>query len=84
MKEPIGTTGLILNEPLLWEKGNEGRCGFSLPHRDVEPSPLDTNLTGDGPDNHCGAATRAPMAGSKIHTGLTEIGTQFEQDNPAG
>ena len=50
MKEPIGTTGLILNEPLLWEKGNEGRCGFSLPHRDVEPSPLDTNLTSDGPD----------------------------------
>jgi glycine dehydrogenase subunit 2 len=50
MKEPIGTTGLILNEPLLWEKGREGRCGFSLPHRDVEPSPLDTNLTGDGPD----------------------------------
>ena len=50
MKEPIGTTGLILNEPLLWEKGSEGRCGFSLPHRDVEPSLLDTNLTGDGPD----------------------------------
>jgi glycine dehydrogenase subunit 2 len=50
MKEPLGTTGLILNEPLLWEKGRKGRCGFSLPRRDVEPSPLDKNLTGDGPD----------------------------------
>jgi glycine dehydrogenase subunit 2 len=50
MKESIGTTGLILNEPLLWEKGKKGRCGFSLPRRDVEPSPLDEGLLGDGPD----------------------------------
>ena len=50
MKEPLGTTGLILNEPLLWEKGRKGRCGFSLPRRDVEPSPLGSNLTGEGPD----------------------------------
>jgi glycine dehydrogenase subunit 2 len=50
MKESIGATGLILNEPLLWEKGKKGRCGFSLPRRDVEPSPLDEGLLGDGPD----------------------------------
>jgi len=50
MKESLGTTGLILNEPLLWEKGREGRCGFSLPRRDVESSPLDDKLTGPGPD----------------------------------
>ena len=50
MKESVGTTGLILNEPLLWEKGKKGRCGFSLPRRDVEPSPLDPELTGEGPD----------------------------------
>lgn len=50
MKKTLGTTGLILNEPLLWEKGKKGRCGFSLPRRDVEPSPLDAGLTGEGPD----------------------------------
>ena len=50
MKESLGTTGLILNEPLLWEKGKKGRCGFSLPRRDVDPFPLDEELTGEGPD----------------------------------
>ena len=50
MNEPLGTTGLILNEPLLWEKGKKGRSGFSLPRRDVEPSPIDADLRGEGPD----------------------------------
>lgn len=50
MKQSLGTTGLILNEPLLWEKGKKGRYGFSLPRRDVEPCPLDEGLTGEGPD----------------------------------
>ena len=46
----MGTTGLILNEPLLWEKGKKGRSAFSLPRRDVESVPIDEELTGDGPD----------------------------------
>ncbi len=50
MRESLGTRGLILNEPLLWEKGRKGRCGFSLPRRDVESSPLSPELTGEGPD----------------------------------
>ena len=50
MKESVGTTGLILNEPFLWEKGREGRHGFSLPRRDVESTPLDQELRGQGPD----------------------------------
>ena len=50
MKEPLGTTGLIFNEPLLWEKGKKGRCGFSLPRRDVEAHPVDKQLEGPGPD----------------------------------
>jgi len=50
MKETLGNTGLILNEPLLWEKGQKGRSGFSLPRRDVEAFPLDEGLTGEGPD----------------------------------
>ena len=50
MKNAIGTTGLIFNEPLLWEKGATGRTGFSMPRRDVGPAPLDDSLIGDGPD----------------------------------
>ncbi|MBW1670964.1 MAG: aminomethyl-transferring glycine dehydrogenase subunit GcvPB [Deltaproteobacteria bacterium] len=49
MKESVGTIGLILNEPFLWEKGRKGRSGFSLPRRDVESVPLDQELTGEGP-----------------------------------
>ena len=50
MNEPLGTTGLILNEKLLWEKGRKGRSGFSQPQRDVPVSPLPAELLGDGPD----------------------------------
>ena len=50
MTKSLGTTGLILNEPLLWEKGKKGRSGFSLPRRDVESFPLAPELTGEGPD----------------------------------
>ena len=50
MKEKMGTTGLIFNEPLLWEKGSPGRKGISLPRRDVAETPLDDALVGDGPD----------------------------------
>jgi glycine dehydrogenase subunit 2 len=50
MSEALGTTGLILNEPLLWERGKKGRCGFSMPAGDVPASPLPAELTGDGPD----------------------------------
>ncbi|MBT8349740.1 MAG: aminomethyl-transferring glycine dehydrogenase subunit GcvPB [Deltaproteobacteria bacterium] len=50
MKESLGTTGLVLNEPLLWEKDQKGRCGFSLPRRDVDPFPMDKDVIGDGPD----------------------------------
>ncbi len=50
MKESVGTTGLVMNEPLLWEKGREGRIGFSMPERDVPVSPLDETLTSGGPE----------------------------------
>jgi glycine dehydrogenase subunit 2 len=50
MTDVQGTTGLILNEPLLWENGVKGRCGFSLPRRDVDGAPLDAGLAGEGPD----------------------------------
>jgi glycine dehydrogenase subunit 2 len=38
IKDKMGTTGLIFNEPLLWEKGSPGRKGLSLPRRDVNRS----------------------------------------------
>jgi glycine dehydrogenase subunit 2 len=50
MKEMLGTKGLILNEPLLWERGKKGRTGFSLPRRDVEFSPSDQDIEGEGPN----------------------------------
>ena len=50
MNTKLGTTGLIINEPLLWEKGRAGRVGFSLPSQDVEPASLENGLAGPGPD----------------------------------
>jgi glycine dehydrogenase subunit 2 len=50
MKEFPGDTGLVFNEPLLWEKGKKGRSGMSLPRRDVDSYPLDEGLAGHGPD----------------------------------
>ena len=50
MRDVLGTTGLILNEPLLWEKGKPGRSGFSIPLRDVEVSPIQESLASHGPD----------------------------------
>jgi glycine dehydrogenase subunit 2 len=46
----LATTGLVLQEPLLWEKGRNGREGFSLPRRDVDHAPLDPSLVGAPPD----------------------------------
>ncbi len=47
-----GTSGLILEEPLLWEKGKPGRTAFSLPDQDVPEATveIDKDLLGDGPD----------------------------------
>ncbi len=50
MNRQPGTSGLIFNEPLLWDKSRPGRCAVSLPTSDVERSDLDAALTGDAPD----------------------------------
>lgn len=50
MKELPGGSGLILNEPLLWEKGKPGRRGMSIPVSDVPRAAIDENLMGEGPD----------------------------------
>lgn len=50
MKERLATTGLSLNEPLLWEKGKKGRSGYSMPKRDVDAFPIDSSFVGDMPE----------------------------------
>ena len=52
MTDGPGTSGLILEEPLLWEKGRQGRTAFSMPDQDVPEATveIDKNLLGDGPD----------------------------------
>ena len=50
MSQFPGASGLILNEPLLWEKGRPGRSAYSQPSRDVDSFPLPPGLEGDPPD----------------------------------
>ncbi|MCP3874430.1 MAG: glycine dehydrogenase subunit 2 [Desulfobacteraceae bacterium] len=50
MSQQPGTSGLIFNEPQLWDKSRKGRCAMSLPKLDVERVELDKTLTGDPPD----------------------------------
>ncbi|GAB6190351.1 aminomethyl-transferring glycine dehydrogenase subunit GcvPB [Desulfocastanea catecholica] len=50
MKKTPGRSGLIFDEPLLWEKGNKGRHGMSIPTSDVPAAALPEELQGAGPD----------------------------------
>ncbi len=49
MNKQPGTSGLIFNEPLLWDKSREGRCAVSLPKPDVERAELEKDLINDAP-----------------------------------
>ncbi len=50
MKKTPGISGLIFEEPLLWEKGKAGRRGMSIPASDVPAAELPMELQGAGPD----------------------------------
>lgn len=50
MTQTPGESGLILSEPLLWEKGKKGRLGMSVPESDVPKASLPADLCGDGVD----------------------------------
>ncbi len=50
MTNTLGATGLVLDEPLLWERGRKGRGGFSLPRRDVARCEVPPELSGPAPD----------------------------------
>lgn len=84
-----GTTGLILNEPLLWEKGRSGRCGFSLPRCDVESFPLDDELVTEGIDfPHLSEVdlirhyTRLSQWNFGVDTGMYPLGSCTMKYNP--
>ncbi|MDR1534416.1 MAG: aminomethyl-transferring glycine dehydrogenase subunit GcvPB [Planctomycetota bacterium] len=46
----IGASGLVLEEPLLWERGRPGRSGMSPPRPGVPAAALPPELAGSGPD----------------------------------
>ncbi len=50
MRTHLGTTGLVLEEPLLWEKDRKGRCGFSMPRPDVARCEVPAGLAAETPD----------------------------------
>ncbi len=89
MNKPLAPTGLNLDEPLLWEMGKEGRTGFSMPRRDVEPFPLDDELAGEGPDfpdlNEMGVVrhyTRLSQWNFGVDTGMYPLGSCTMKYNP--
>jgi glycine dehydrogenase subunit 2 len=50
MKNDLATKGIVLNEPLLWEKGQPGRIGFSIPRGDVPRHEINADLKRDDLD----------------------------------
>ncbi len=50
MTKTPGISGLIFEEPLLWEKGQKGRHGMSIPASDVPPAEFPAGLQGAGPN----------------------------------
>ncbi len=51
MNNEPGASGLVLHEPLLWERGRSGRSAISLPDAGVpKAAPLPDELAGDGPN----------------------------------
>ncbi len=84
-----GTSGLIMEEPLLWERGAAGRCGMSIPESDVPAASLDPGVAGEGPDfpdlsevevvRHY---TRLSLWNFGIDTGMYPLGSCTMKYNP--
>ncbi len=84
-----GTNGLILEEPLLWEKGKPGRSGFSIPESDVPAEPVDESLIGNGVNfpelgelDVVRHFTRLSQWNFGIDTGLYPLGSCTMKYNP--
>ncbi len=89
MKKRALATGMINEEPLLWEKGQRGRCAFSMPIRDVERVPLSPELEGDVPDlpelsevDLVRHYTRLSQWNLGIDTGMYPLGSCTMKYNP--
>jgi len=89
MTTSIGTSGLILNEPLLWEKGKKGRKGMSIPQSDVPAAELPAGLQGepvDFPDlsevDVVRHYTRLSQWNFGVDTGMYPLGSCTMKYNP--
>ncbi len=86
-----GCSGLIMEEPLLWEKGRKGRTAFSMPAQDVPESSLDidADLLAEGPDfpdlsevDVVRHYTRLSQWNFGIDTGMYPLGSCTMKYNP--
>ncbi len=50
MSNQLNPTGIVQEEPLLWEKGKPGKTGFSMPEQDIDPAECDPSLLRDDLD----------------------------------
>lgn len=44
MNKPMTPKGIVQEELLLWEKGQKGKVGYSMPRQDVESVSIDSSL----------------------------------------
>lgn len=84
-----GTTSLVLDDPLLWEKGRPGRVGVSLPESDVPSAPLDSafvrtdlNLPDLGELDVVRHYTRLSTWNFGVDTGMYPLGSCTMKYNP--
>lgn len=89
MKNGPGRSGLIMEEPLLWEKGKKGRNGMSIPESDVPSAPLPSDLCNEGidfPDLSEGEVvrhyTRLSQWNFGVDTGMYPLGSCTMKYNP--
>jgi glycine dehydrogenase subunit 2 len=89
MNEFLGTSGLILNEPLLWEKGKKGRRGMSMAEADVPAAAIAPDICGEGPDfpdlsevDVVRHYTRLSQWNYGVDTGLYPLGSCTMKYNP--
>ncbi len=89
MKNAPGISGLILQEPLLWEKGKKGRNGMSVSESDVPSASFPKELLGEGPDfpdlSEVDVArhyTRLSQWNFGVDTGMYPLGSCTMKYNP--
>lgn len=89
MKDAPGISGLILKEPLLWEKGKKGRNGMSVGKSDVPKASLPEDLVAETPDfpdlsevDVVRHYTRLSQWNFGVDTGLYPLGSCTMKYNP--